>query len=73
MSRIYLFPGQGSQKKGMGADVFARFREETATASEILGYPVAEQCIDDPGEKARVVVDGIKDRVQRSDNTRSGG
>ena len=51
MSRIYLFPGQGSQKKGMGADVFARFPEETATADEILGYPVAEQCLEDPGDK----------------------
>ena len=51
MSRIFLFPGQGSQKKGMGADVFPKFPEETATADAILGYSVAQQCIDDPGDK----------------------
>lgn len=51
MSRIYLFPGQGSQKKGMGADVFSKFPEQTATADAILGYSVAQQCIEDPGEK----------------------
>ena len=51
VSRIFLFPGQGSQKKGMGADVFPRFPEETATADAILGYSVAQQCIEDPGDK----------------------
>ena len=51
MSRIYLFPGQGSQRKGMGADVFPKFPEETAAADAILGYSVAQQCIDDPGDK----------------------
>ncbi len=51
MSRIFLFPGQGSQKKGMGADVFPKFPEETATADAILGYSVAQQCIEDPGDK----------------------
>lgn len=51
MSRIYLFPGQGSQKKGMGAEVFAKFPEETAAADEILGYSVAQQCVEDPGDK----------------------
>jgi trans-AT polyketide synthase/acyltransferase/oxidoreductase domain-containing protein len=49
MSTIYLFPGQGSQKKGMGAEVFPRFPDEVAAASAILGYPVAEQCLEDPG------------------------
>ncbi len=51
MSRIYLFPGQGSQRKGMGADVFPKFPEETAMADAVLGYSVAEQCIEDPGDK----------------------
>jgi trans-AT polyketide synthase/acyltransferase/oxidoreductase domain-containing protein len=49
MSRIFLFPGQGSQKKGMGADVFPVFPAETAAADRILGYSVREQCLDDPG------------------------
>ena len=51
MSSIYLFPGQGSQRKGMGADVFPRFPDETATADAILGYSVAQQCVEDPGDK----------------------
>lgn len=51
MSRIYLFPGQGSQKKGMGADVFPLFPAETAAADAILGYPVEQQCVEDPGGK----------------------
>lgn len=51
MSRIYLFPGQGSQKKGMGADVFPLFPAQTAAADAILGYSVAQQCVDDPGDK----------------------
>ena len=51
MSRIYLFPGQGSQRKGMGADVFPKFPEETAAADAILGYSVALQCTEDPGDK----------------------
>ena len=51
MSRIYLFPGQGSQKKGMGAEVFPLFPAETAAADAILGYSVAEQCVEDPGGK----------------------
>src|SRR5918993_1027706 len=49
MSQIFLFPGQGSQKKGMGADVFPLFPDETATADRILGYSVVEQCLEDPG------------------------
>ena len=51
MSRIYLFPGQGSQRKGMGVEVFPKFPEETAAADAILGYSVAQQCTDDPGDK----------------------
>jgi malonyl CoA-acyl carrier protein transacylase len=35
----------------MGADVFPRHPDETATADAILGYSVAEQCLEDPGDK----------------------
>ncbi|MHA4819664.1 ACP S-malonyltransferase [Streptomyces aculeolatus] len=41
------FPGQGSQHKGMGAQLFGRFPEETARADEILGYSIEELCRDD--------------------------
>ncbi|MEU3838579.1 ACP S-malonyltransferase [Streptomyces sp. NPDC028635] len=39
-----LFPGQGSQRKGMGDGLFARFPELTRQADDILGYSVEELC-----------------------------
>ena len=46
--KVYLFPGQGSQSRGMGGDLFDRFRELTAKADAILGYSIRELCLDDP-------------------------
>lgn len=46
--RAVVFPGQGSQARGMGGDLFARFPELTAIADEILGYSVATLCREDP-------------------------
>jgi trans-AT polyketide synthase/acyltransferase/oxidoreductase domain-containing protein len=43
-----IFPGQGSQRKGMGEGLFDRFPALTNQASEILGYSVKELCIQDP-------------------------
>jgi len=43
-----VFPGQGAQAVGMGAGLFARYPEITALADEILGYSVAELCLQDP-------------------------
>jgi trans-AT polyketide synthase, acyltransferase and oxidoreductase domains len=51
MTQIFLFPGQGSQKQGMGADVFPLFPDEVAAADRILGYSVVAQCLEDPGER----------------------
>ncbi|MGW7078550.1 ACP S-malonyltransferase [Streptomyces sp. NPDC054866] len=42
-----VFPGQGSQHKGMGAQLFAAFPELVAEADEFLGYSVEELCRDD--------------------------
>ena len=36
----YLFPGQGSQKLGMGNALFPLFPELIAKADEILGYSI---------------------------------
>ncbi|MEV3982658.1 ACP S-malonyltransferase [Nonomuraea sp. NPDC049758] len=47
MSVVWVFPGQGSQRKGMGAGVLERYPDLCARADEILGYSVAELC-DDP-------------------------
>src|SRR5262245_8351075 len=48
MSIACLFPGQGSQSKGMGADLFDRFADWTSQADAILGYSIRELCADDP-------------------------
>lgn len=43
-----LFPGQGAQFKGMGADVFGRYPGLTGFASDLLGYDLPGLCLDDP-------------------------
>lgn len=43
----YIFPGQGSQKSGMGKDLFDSFpaaREAFGEADEALGFPISEIC-----------------------------
>lgn len=44
----YLFPGQGSQSKGMGKDLFPQFPDIVSQANEILGYAITTLCLDDP-------------------------
>jgi len=46
-----MFPGQGSQSKGMGADLFERFGDWTVTADAILGYSIRELCVNDPQDE----------------------
>jgi len=46
--KTFVFPGQGSQAKGMGKDLFDAFAGLTQKASEILGYSVKELCLKDP-------------------------
>ncbi|MFC7265712.1 ACP S-malonyltransferase [Streptomyces lutosisoli] len=43
-----LFPGQGSQHRGMGGKLFDRFPDLTTQADDILGYSVARLCLTDP-------------------------
>jgi len=45
--KAYVFPGQGSQVKGMGEGLFERYPEETAIADQILGYSIADLCLKD--------------------------
>ncbi len=44
----YVFPGQGSQFKEMGKNLFDEFKEYTAQADDILGYSIKELCLEDP-------------------------
>jgi len=48
MSVICLFPGQGSQSKGMGAELFDRYADWTSAADAVLGYSIRELCLEDP-------------------------
>lgn len=45
--KVFAFPGQGSQKKGMGAELFDRFPEIIAKADSILGYGIRDLCLSD--------------------------
>lgn len=51
MSQVFVFPGQGSQKLGMGAELFSEFKDIVAEADSILGYSLEELCIEGPVEK----------------------
>lgn len=44
---IYAFPGQGSQEKGMGEELFDEFPEYVRSADDVLGYSVKELCLND--------------------------
>lgn len=46
--KTYMFPGQGSQARGMGGELFDAFPELTAKADEVLGYSIRELCLEDP-------------------------
>ena len=47
----FMFPGQGSQVRGMGAELFSQFPEEVKLAQDILGYSIEELCLNDPKQQ----------------------
>jgi malonyl CoA-acyl carrier protein transacylase len=56
INTVWVFPGQGSQRKGMGAELFARYPQLVAQADAVLGYSLRELCLDDP--------DGVLNRTE---------
>jgi len=47
----WIFPGQGSQQKGMGRDLFAAFPDLVERADHILGYSVRTLCLEGPPQQ----------------------
>jgi malonyl CoA-acyl carrier protein transacylase len=45
--KVYMFPGQGSQFKGMGKEYFDEFPELVKAADRVLGYSIKELCLED--------------------------
>lgn len=48
MKTVYTFPGQGSQYRTMGYDLFEQYPELVTQANQVLGYDIAELCVTDP-------------------------
>jgi len=47
----YLFPGQGSQAKGMGETLFDEFPELAEKADRILGYSIKDLCLKNENQR----------------------
>ncbi|REC60781.1 [acyl-carrier-protein] S-malonyltransferase [Chryseobacterium pennae] len=47
MKKALIFPGQGSQFKGMGKGLFEKYPEIKIKAREILGYDLEALCLED--------------------------
>ena len=51
---MFIFPGQGSQYRGMGSDLHAEFavvRDTYAEASDVLGFDMERLSFEDPGDE----------------------
>jgi len=49
----FVFPGQGSQIKGMGKELFEQFPELVSQADKVLGYSITQLCLDDADNQLR--------------------
>ena len=51
---MYIFPGQGSQYKGIGKDLYSEFdvaKDIYDQANEVLGYDIVKLSFDDQDHK----------------------
>jgi len=51
MATVFMFPGQGSQKVGMGEELFNKFPDHTKKANDVLGYSIVELCTNEDPSK----------------------
>ncbi|HPY76879.1 MAG TPA: ACP S-malonyltransferase [Anaerohalosphaeraceae bacterium] len=51
MKTAFIFPGQGAQTVGMGADLGTKADNLFAQANQILGYDLKQLCLHGPEEK----------------------
>lgn len=59
MKVAYVFPGQGSQRVGMGRDLYDNFDSAKAIfdqADEVLGFPLSQLCFDGPEDELRQTI-----------------
>ncbi len=51
MTRIFLFPGHGSHRVGMGEELFGRHPDLVRQADDVLGYSIERLCLEGPSER----------------------
>jgi malonyl CoA-acyl carrier protein transacylase len=51
MTVAVLFPGQGIQRRGMGAELFDHYPDLVKVADDVLGYSVKDLCVEDPDSR----------------------
>ena len=51
VKKVVMFPGQGSQKIGMGSNLLDKYSDLERTASNICGFSIKELCINGPVEQ----------------------
>ena len=51
MKSAWLFPGQGTQRRGMGNEVLDLYPGLLKKADDILGYSIRSLCLEDPDNK----------------------